>query len=166
MNFDKFTKAVASIPAGRFFKICYCTPLPLKAAYKNKGWKIFKYTFRVTRTGVDYKALKMDYTDEIKNQHRNSRWVVKNKIKYNANTGKNYLIIAPMKHGEHKSYTYKIIKPDGSYVLSYKYDPGMVINSYTSGSNGPVRNIAFENIEYIAYGGKVRYAANDSIGIC
>ena len=164
MNLDRFIRAIDSIPNGRFFKICYCTELPLKAKFKNKGWKIFKYTFRVTRTGIDYRALKIDTDDIIKNQHKNTRWTLKNKIKYNGYTGKYYLIIAPMKSGEHKEYSYKIVKPDGSYVIKHTYDKDMVINSYSTKSNGPIRNITFENIEYIKSGGKVIYSANEFIG--
>lgn len=163
-TFNNLVEAIATIPNGRFFKMCYCTELPLKAEFKHKGWKILKYTFRVTRTGIDYRALKIDSDDIIKNQHKNTRWILKNKIKYNAYTGKYYLIIAPMKSGEHKEYLYKIVKPDGSYVIKHDYDKDMVIDSYSTKSNGPIRNITFENIEYIKFGGKIIYSANDFRG--
>ena len=57
-TFDNPAEAIAAIPNGRFFKIGYITELPLKAESKRADYKIYKYTSRITRTGVAYNKLK------------------------------------------------------------------------------------------------------------
>ena len=114
MNFGTFdtpAEAIAAIPNGRFFKIGYITELPLKAEFKKIDYKIYKYTSRITRTGVAYNNLK-NVKENNREWSRSSKslWKIKNKIKTNISTNKDYIIIAPMSSGEHKHVSYKITK--------------------------------------------------------
>ena len=159
--------AITEIPNGRFFKIIYKTPVPVKAKYKKEGIQVYKITSRVTRTGIAYNNLKsvkgteLDYTHNI-----NTKWIIKNKVKLNFKTGKDYLVIAPMKSGEHKIVTYvieDILSKTYTTVLPEEY----VINSYLTKKNGAVRNIDLNNIVSISYAGKELYAIDiNRSGVC
>ena len=162
-TFDNPAEAIAAIPNGRFFKIGYITELPLKAEFKRADYKIYKYTSRITRTGVAYNKLK-DVKENNKEWSRpaKSSWKIKNKIKTNISTGKDYIIIAPMNSGEHKYVHYKITKGNWWVARNRLEDEfkDMVISSYFTKSNGSVRNIDLDNIIFIRYGGEVLYARN------
>ena len=162
-TFDNPAEAIAAIPNGRFFKIGYITELPLKAEFKKADYKIYKYTSRVTRTGVAYNKLKnVKENNKEWSRPAKSSWKIKNKIKTNISTGKDYIIIAPMNSGENKSVNYKITQ--GKWWVARNKLQGefkdMVIPSYFTKSNGSVRNIDLDNIIFIRYGGEVLYARN------
>ena len=86
-KYEDIYDAITSLPSGRFFKICYRTEMPLKAKYKNQGYKVYKYTYRVTRTGVSYNSLKevKEYSKEF-SRANNAKWLIKNKVKTNITT--------------------------------------------------------------------------------
>jgi hypothetical protein len=162
-TFDNPAEAIAAIPNGRFFKIGYITELPLKGEFKKADYKIYKYTSRITRTGVAYNNLK-DVKENNKEWSKPAKsfWKIKNKIKTNISTGKDYIIIVPMNSGEHKSASYKITQGEW-WVARNKLEgefKDMVIPSYFTKSNGSVRNIDLDNIIFIRYGGEVLYARN------
>ena len=160
-TFDNLAEAIAAIPNGRFFKIGYITELPLKAEFKKADYKIYKYTSRITRTGVAYNKLKaVKEANKEWSRLAKSSWKIKNKIKTNISTGKDYIIIAPMNSGEHKSVNYKITQGKWWVIRNNLEDSfkDMVIPSYFTKSNGSVRNIDLDNILYIKYGGDVLYA--------
>lgn len=153
---------ISSIPNGRFFKICYRTEMPLTAEFKKLGWKIFKYTTRVTRTGVNYSTIKRtDIASSDNILTKSNCWLVKNKIKTNLNTGKDYIIIAPMRSGEHKTYWYKYECGTSELTSDILVDT-MIPKSYFTKKNGPIRNINLANIVSISYGGKTLYV-NDEL---
>lgn len=157
-KYEDIYEAISSIPNGRFFKICYRTEMPLKAKYKNQGYKVYKYTYRVTRTGVRYNSLK-----EVKTLNKefsradSSNWLIKNKIKTNITSGKDYIVIAPMKKNECKEYSYVIVEPNGIEKRKSFAPTDMIIPSYFEKKNGAVRNINLDNIVCISYKGEVIY---------
>lgn len=161
-KYEDIYEAISSIPNGRFFKICYRTEMPLKAEYKNLGYKVYKYTFRVTRTGVRYNSLKEVRENSQEFSRANStNWLVKNKIKTNVTTGKDYVVIAPMNKNEHKEYSYLIVEPDGLEKRKSFAPKEMVIPSYFEKKNGAIRNINLDNIVCISYKGEVIYGNVD-----
>ena len=161
-KYEDIYDAIASLPNGRFFKICYRTEMPLKAEYKNQGYKVYKYTYRVTRTGVRYNNLK-----EVKDYHKefsranNTKWLIKNKVKTNITTGKDYIVIATMIKNEHKEYSYVIVDDTGMEKRCSMAPKDMVIPSYFEKKNGAVRNINLDNIVCISYKGEVIYGNID-----
>ena len=161
-KYEDIYEAISSIPNGRFFKICYRTEMPLKAEYKNVGYTVYKYTFRVTRTGVNYNNLK-----EVKECHKefsranNTKWLIKNKVKTNITNGKDYIVIATMAKNEHKEYSYVIVEPNGIEKRKSCAPKNMIIPSYFEKKNGSVRNINLDNIVCISYKGEVIYGNVD-----
>ena len=158
-KYEDVYEAISSIPNGRFFKICYRTEVPLKAEYKNKGYKVYKYTFRVTRIGVRYNSLKEVKENNIQEVSRasNSNWLIRNKIKTNITTGKDYIVIATMAKNEHKEYSYVVVDQSGIEKRKSFAPTDMIIPSYFEKKNGAVRNINLDNIVCISYKGEVIY---------
>ena len=158
-KYEDIYEAISSIPNGRFFKICYRTEMPLKAEYKNLGYTVYKYTYRVTRTGVKYNNLKEVKENNIQAFSRasNSNWLIKNKVKTNVTTGKDYIVIAPMSKNEYKEYSYVIVEPNGIEKRKSSIPEEMIMPSYFKKKNGAVRNINLDNIVYISYKGEVIY---------
>ncbi|MBO5712322.1 MAG: hypothetical protein J6R47_05725 [Acholeplasmatales bacterium] len=161
-KYEDIYDAVTSLPNGRFFKICYRTEMPLKAEYKNQGYKVYKYTYRITRTGVSYNNLKkVRASGKEFSRASNTKWLIKNKIKTNVTTGKDYIVIATMAKNEYKEYSYVIIYPDGIEKRKSSAPADMIIPSYFEKKNGAVRNINLDNVVFISYKGEVIYGNVD-----
>lgn len=158
-KYEDIYDAITNIPNGRFFKICYRTEMPLKAEYKNQGYKVYKYTARVTRTGVRYNSLKEVRENNIQEFSRASRtnWLIRNKVKTNVTTGKDYIVIAPMSKNEYKEYSYLVIDSCGLERRASNVPEQMILPSYFNKKNGAIRNIDLDNIVSITYGGEVIY---------
>ena len=158
-KYEDIYEAITNIPNGRFFKLCYRTELPLKAEYKNSGYTVYKYTTRVTRTGVSYNNLREVRDNNIQNFSRASKtsWLIKNKVKTNLTTGKDYIVIAPMVKNEFKEYSYLVVESDGTKKRKSFAPEEMIIPSYFNKKNGPIRNINLDNIVFIKYKGEVIY---------
>jgi hypothetical protein len=157
-KYEDLYEAISSLPNGRFFKICYRTEMPLKAKYKNLGYTVYKYTYRVTRTGVSYNNLKEVKENNIQfSRASNSNWLIRNKVKTNVTTGKDYIVIATMAKNEYKEYSYVIVEPNGIEKRKSSVPEEMIIPSYFEKKNGPVRNINLDNIVCISYKGEVIY---------
>jgi hypothetical protein len=112
----------------------------------------------VTRTGINYNNIKaVKTTDKMFSRANNTKWLVKNKIKTNINTGKDYIVIATMAKNEHKCCSYRIIEDNGQIMQCSQIPTKMIKESYFNKTNGYIRNINLENIIYISYGGEVIY---------
>ena len=161
-KYEDIYDAIASLPNGRFFKICYRTEMPLKAEYKKQGYVVYKYTYRVTRTGVRYNNLKEVKTSNKEfSRANNSTWLIKNKIKTNITNGKDYIVIATMAKNEYKEYSYVIVDGTGMEKRCSMAPKDMIIPSYFEKKNGAVRNINLDNIVWISYKGEVIYGNVD-----
>ena len=157
-KYEDIYEAISSIPNGRFFKICYRTEMPLKAEYKNQGYILYKYTYRVTRTGVRYNSLKEVKTSNKElSRANNSKWLIQNKIKTNITNGKDYIVIATMAKNEYKEYSYVVVEPNGIEKRKSFAPKELVIPSYFDKKNGAIRNINLDNIVCISYKGEVIY---------
>ena len=142
-------KIIKNIPSGRFFRLTYMTELKVKPEYKDIS--IFKIVNTTTRTGIQYNHIKgvlPKYPDQYTPKKPTAwEWVIKNKIKYNANTKKNYLVIAPIQKGQNSKISYMIIQQGNIVCVNDK----KAINDYIiekpiSSSGGKVINIELSHI--------------------
>ena len=153
MKTEAIIKRVSEIPAGRFFRVRYTTKVKLKAEYEKQGYSILKIVDTTTRTGVKYKniaGVKLnDYPDEYEPKKTNWEWVVKDRIKHNTKTGKDYLVIAPISRGSNTVKSYVLTTPEGVSDTIPECD---VKNTYTvpsywkDGEKPTVMNVTLENI--------------------
>lgn len=153
MKTEQIIKKVSEIPAGRFFRVRYTTKVKLKAEYENKGYSILKIVDTTTRTGVKYKNIAgvkpNDYPDEYEPKKTNWEWVVKDRIKHNTKTGKDYLVIAPISKGSNTVKSYVLTTPEGVSNTIPECD---VKNTYTvasywrDGEKPAVMNVTLENV--------------------
>ena len=153
MKTEAIIKRVSEIPAGRFFRVRYTTKVKLKAEYEKQGYSILKIVDTTTRTGVKYRNIAgvklTDYPDEYEPKKTNWEWVVKDRIKHNTKTGKDYLVIAPISKGSNNVKSYILTTPEGVSNTIPECD---VKNTYTvpsywkSGDKPAVMNITLENI--------------------
>ena len=157
-KYEDIYEAITSIPNGRFFKICYRTEMPLKAEYKHQGYTVYKYTTRVTRTGVRYNSLKeVRENNQEFSRANNTKWLIKNKVKTNLTNGKDYIVIAPMSKNEYKVYSYLIVDGNVEKERCSSVPEKMIRPSYFNKKNGVVRNINLDNIVFIKYKEEVIY---------
>lgn len=153
MKTEAIIKKVSEIPAGRFFRVRYTTKVKLKAEYEKQGYSILKIVDTTTRTGVKYKniaGVKLnDYPDEYEPKKTNWEWVVKDRIKHNTKTGKDYLVIAPIGKGSNTVKSYVLTTPEGVSNIIPECD---VKNTYTvesywkNGDKPAVMNVTLENV--------------------
>ena len=151
MKTEAIIKKISEIPAGRFFRVRYITKVKVKAEYEKQGITIFKIVDTTTRTGVKYKniaGVKLnDYPDEYEPKKTNWEWVVKDRVKHNTKTGKDYLVIAPISKGSNTKVEYVFTDNEGSAVRLKEEIEGFVIPSYWKDSEKPaVMNVTLENI--------------------
>lgn len=150
MKTEAIIKKIKAIPAGRFFRVRYISKVKVKAEYEKQGISIFKIVDTTTRTGVKYSSLidkhKMNEypAPEKKN---NWEWVVKDRIKHNTNTGKDYLVIAPIGKGSNTKVEYILTDNEGSAVRTREEIESYVTPSYWKNGDKPtIMNITLENI--------------------
>lgn len=151
MKTEAIIKKVSDIPAGRFFRVRYITKVKVKAEYEKQGISIFKIVDTTTRTGVKYKniaGVKLnDYPDEYEPKKTNWEWVVKDRIKHNTKTGKDYLVIAPIGKGSNTKVEYVLTDNEGSAVRTKEEISSYVISSYWKDGEKPaVMNVTLENV--------------------
>lgn len=98
------------IKNGVLFRLGYRTEVPLKASVSKQGFKLIKFTEQTVRMGVSYFNLKAvkerESSRDSSNRTNNFEWVIKNKLKRHNDTGKQYLQVAPIKHGGNKKSLY------------------------------------------------------------
>ena len=153
MKTEQIIKKVAEIPAGRFFRVRYTTKVKLKAEYEKKGYTVLKIVDTTTRTGVKYKNISgvklNDYPDEYEPKKTNWEWVVKNRIKHNTNTGKDYLVIAPIKKGSNTIVSYILTTPEGvsNAIPQEDVKATYAVPSYWKNGDKPaIMNVTLENV--------------------
>ena len=157
-KYEDIYDAITSIPNGRFFRICYRTEMPLKAEYKNSGYTVYKYTTRVTRTGVSYNNLKsVKANNKQFSKATNTKWLINKKVKTNITSGKDYIVIAPMSNNEYKEHSYIIVDGSGKKERRSSTPEKMIRSSYFNKKNGAIRNINLDNIVFIKYKDEVIY---------
>jgi hypothetical protein len=153
MKTEAIIKRVSEIPAGRFFRVRYTTKVKLKAEYEKQGYSILKIVDTTTRTGVKYKniaGVKLnDYPDEYEPKKTNWEWVVKDRIKHNTNTGKDYLVVAPISNGSNTVVSYVLTTPEGvsNTIPQCDVKSTYSVPSYWKNGDKPViMNITLENV--------------------
>ena len=152
MDFERLIKFIKDVPKGRFFRLRYLSHLPVKAQYEKMGISIMKIVNVTTRTGIRYAAVASVEYKPIPQLERDMRtshweWEIKDKIKFNTNTKKRYLVIAPIKGNKSKS-TYILTNKDGTVEIVERKDiQEMIIDSYwRKEPDRPIHNICFDNI--------------------
>lgn len=156
MTHNEIMEAITSIPAGRFFRIKYTSEMKVKAENKKKGISVLKVTETTVRTGVAYNNISA--VAEYKATHEPKRdkpttnnweWVSDNRVKYNTNTKKTYVVVATVPNGSNSDTHYIVTDANGTReVSSEDLDRSLMIDSAWSSGSYPnsVRTIAFENI--------------------
>lgn len=153
MKTEQIIKKVSEIPAGRFFRVRYTTKVKLKAEYEKQGYTILKIVDTTTRTGVKYQNIAgvelKDKFDEKQPRTNNWEWVVKDRIKHNTNTGKDYLVVAPISKGSNTVVSYVLTTPEGESYTIHEYDVKSIysVPSYWKNGDKPaIMNITLENV--------------------
>lgn len=151
MKTEAIIKKISEIPAGRFFRVRYISKVKVKAEYEKQGISIFKIVNTTTRTGVKYKNIKgvklTDYPDEYEPKKTNWEWVVKDRVKHNTKTGKDYIVIAPISKGSNTQVEYVFTDNEGSAVRLKEEIVDFVIPSYWRDGDKPaVMNVTLENV--------------------
>lgn len=156
MKTEAIIKRVSEIPAGRFFRVRYITKVKLKSEYEKQGYSILKIVDTTTRTGVKYQNIAgVEIKDKFEDKQpktNNWEWVVKDRIKHNTKTGKDYLVIAPISKGSNTVKSYVLTIPEGVSNTIPECD---VKNTYTvpsywkDGEKPAVMNVTLENILWV-----------------
>lgn len=150
MKTEAIIKRVSEIPAGRFFRVRYITKVKVKAEYEKQGITIFKIVDTTTRTGIKYKNIAgialNNHADERATKTTNWEWVVKDRIKRNNKTGKDYLVIAPIGKGSNTKTEYILTDNEGSYVVTKEEIMTYVTPSYWRSEKPSIMNVTLENI--------------------
>ena len=152
MKTETIIKKVSEIPAGRFFRVRYTTKVKLKAEYEKQGYTIIKIVDTTTRTGVKYSSLADKHKlNELPATEKNNNWewVVKDRIKHNTNTGKDYLVLAPIKKGSNTVVSYVITNPEGvsNTILEEDIKSTYSVPSYwKTGEKPTIMNVTLENV--------------------
>lgn len=152
-------ESIDRIHNGCLVRVTYKSEVPIKSEFKKQGYHITKITETSGRVGVNYHNIASviarkseSLVENTTKRTNNYEYVIKNKVKYNTNTEKDYLVLANFNKGHHTKTKYIVY---GSIVgtldcgdelpTGYK---DMVQNYYLNreGSESEIRTIAFENI--------------------
>ena len=147
MKTEAIIKKIESIPGGRYFRVRFMSKVKTKAAWEKEGYSLIKIVDMTTRTGVAYSKVKKTPSTTPVKVDNNWEWIAKNRIKHNKNTGKDYLVVAPIRSGSNKKTTYILTKPDGTtYTIGQTEAAKYAIDSYWRETTPEVMNITLENI--------------------
>ena len=155
---EQIISATKEIRGGTIARITYKTEVPVKAEFKKQGYRIIKIVETSVRFGVNYNNISSvilrksnpDYTPSFRKN--NYEWVIKNRIKHNNQTNKDYLVVAslPSKHNTKVKYIIEgtfvgTIDTGDTIDPNYKH---IVIDSYfkKASESREIRSISFENI--------------------
>ena len=159
LNREQIIEATNSVRNGTIARVTYRTEVPLKAEFKKQGYRLIKITETTARFGVNYGkiasviARNAERTlEEAVQRTNNYEWVIKNKVQYNTNTDKEYLVLANFNKGHNTKSKYIL---EGTFVGTI--DMGNTIDShYThlvrdsyfnkSDSYGEIKKIGFDNL--------------------
>lgn len=156
---EQILTATKGVKGGRIARVTYKTEVPIKAEFKKQGYRIIKVVESSVRFGVNYHNIATVISRKLEQQTQNTvtrtnnyEWVIKNRIKHNNKTDKDYLVVANLPSGHNTKVKY-IIEGSimgtldmGSEIDShYKH---IVLDSYFKRVNEgrEIRTIAFENI--------------------
>lgn len=151
---------IAEVKPGTFVRISYRTEIPVKAADKKAGIRMWKEVSTTVRTGVNYGKIasviarkSMEDPNKEKRAYTNPyEWIVRNRIKKHIESGKEYLVVASVNGGHNTKTTYYYEGPIiGKVDMGASIDEKLgqvVLPSYFNkkGTASEVRTIAFENI--------------------
>lgn len=122
-------ETITNMENGKLFRICYESDVSLNAATKKLGTiKIKKIVEATVRTGVEYNNIERIVEKKenrpadapVRNYTNNYKWLVPNKVKYNSNTEKTYIQVAPLVSGGNKKVKYIMINGDSETFIEPK----------------------------------------------
>lgn len=166
---EQIIDAAQKVKKGTYVRIGYRTELPVKAELKKQGCRVYKYTETTVRLGVNYGKISTVIARNakeniLKNKPNNYEWAVKDLIKHNTNTGKDYLFVAVTgKSGSNTKEMYNIQVEGGGIEVTcipeiFREEfSDIIIPSYWTkkdASQSEVKNISFDNICRIGDSGK------------
>lgn len=155
---EQITSAAKAVRGGAIARITYKTEVPVKAEFKKQGYKVIKIVETSVRFGVNYhniaSVIKRKSNAEYITTSRtnNYEWIVKNRIKHNNKTDKDYLVVATLPVGHNTKVKYLI---EGTFVGTIDMGPTIdshykhiILDSYfrKASEMREIKNIAFENI--------------------
>ena len=151
MKTDAIIKKIKAIPGGRFFRVRYISKVKMGADALKDGITVFKIVDTTTRTGVKYNNIEgvvpTTYPEDKEPKVSNWEWVVKDRIKHNTKTGKDYLVIAPIGKGAHTVTTYILTDTDGNTRVIDKDEAKMyAVASYWKDEKPAIMNVTLENV--------------------
>lgn len=147
MKTEQLIKKISAIPAGRFFRVRYISKVKIKAAFEKEGYSIFKVVDTTTRTGVKYSSVVKNDNKTPSEKQNNWTWVVKNRIKHNTNTGKDYLVVAPIGKGNNSKVTYMCTTPEGTTCsIPIPTVKEFTVDSYWKETKPSIVTISLDNI--------------------
>lgn len=155
---EQIISATKAIRGGSIARITYKTEVPIKSEFKKQGYKIIKIVETSVRFGVNYHNIasvierksNLEYVPTLRKN--NYTWVVKNRIKHNDQTNKDYLVVATLPVGHNTKVKYLI---EGTFVGTIDMGDSIdshyqhiVLDSYFKKSSEmrEIKNISFENI--------------------
>ena len=151
----------AKVKPGTIARICYKTEVPVKAEFRKQGVKVVKIVETSARLGVNYHRIASviarkaeQNVEEVIKRANNYEWIIKNKIRHNTNTDKDYLYVAAFNKGHNTKTLYNIYVNDTLVDTQSKESilgsdwTNQILPSYWNKSfnAGEVKNISFENI--------------------
>lgn len=156
---EQIISTAKAIRGGTIARVTYKTELPIKAEFKKQGYKIIKIVESSVRFGVNYHNIssviqrKAQRSEEsMISRTNNYEWVVRNRIKHNTKTNKDYLVVASLPVGDNTKVKY-ILEGSvmGTLDMGSEIDScykNIVLDSYFTRSNEgrEIRTISFENI--------------------
>ncbi len=152
---------VSKVKNGTIARIGYKTELPVKAEYKKRGVKIIKFVETSARLGVNYHHIASviarkaeEQLEQAVQRANNYEWIIKDKVRHNTKTEKDYLYVASFNKGHNTKSVYILYPENGepktltAEELTNSIYKHYVIDSYwkPTGYSSEVRNISFENI--------------------
>lgn len=147
MKTRNIVKQIEKLPNGRFFRIRYLSNLPVKAEYAKQGIAVIEIVETTVRTGVAYKNIKTTSKSTTRNKIENAwSWVIPNKIRYNKNTSKNYLVVAPIKEGSNTKRSFILSMKNSNSFVTEAEICSYINNSYWKKQKPVIQNITIDNI--------------------
>lgn len=150
MKTEQIIQKIKSIPGGRFFRIRYISKARMTAQALKDGITVFKIVDTTTRTGVQYGNIKsVVYTNPTADVHKRKNaweWVVKNRIKHNLTTGKDYVVLAPLKQNDYTITTYIMTDKDGNTSIKTKDEIQEYIIKSSKTETPSVITVSLDNV--------------------
>ena len=161
---EEIMTAISSVRGGSIARIAYMTQVPLKAEFKKQGYELTKVVETSVRCGVNYNKIasviaRKSAADYVPSTRKNNyEWVIRNRVKHNTNTDKDYIVVASLPTGHHTKVKYIL---DGTFVGTIDMGDSidshykeLVIDSYFKESPpSEIKTIAFDNILMINQAG-------------